>query len=574
MFGAALLAAAGCTGEIVSEQKASDPVPAGSEPASPAVWHPAPRNLARLTAEQYRNAVQDLFGDLPELALQPDTNPYLFTSIGATSTPFSELGIQQLEEASEAIAEAVFESPKRREKLLGCTATTPGDACVESFLERIGRRLFRRPLTTPEKERWLTIATDLAEGDPWRGAKLMVTGLLQSPNFVYRVELGAPTPSSSSRLSFNDWEMASRLSFALWNSIPDEQLLDAAAKGQLSTATGVSTEARRLVADPRAAAATQEFFSQYLDLRRLDTVKRDTTVYPEFSSSLISAMRVEVRLLVDDLVRRRNADVRGLFSTQRTFVNSELARHYGLSAPQATDLAFVPVELPANGPRAGVLTLGAFLTMNAHEVETSPTLRGKYIRERVLCESVPAPPDDASTVIEETSGQPKSLRERLEQHRKDPACKNCHEFMDPPGLLFEEFDALGRHRSADEGGLLDASGDLDGEHLDNAKQLALKLAKDERVSRCIVKQLFRHVQGRLELSSEEPALDELHRQFANQQFSFNELLVALVSHGSFRNAGLTRVRTVAEAQVGDAGAPTPGAEGGKPNGPEAPGDNP
>ncbi|MCA9625858.1 MAG: DUF1592 domain-containing protein, partial [Myxococcales bacterium] len=329
--------------------------------------------LPRLTAAQYRNTVLDLLGgDLPETPLEADTNPYLFFSIGATSTELSEVGVQLLEEAADRLASTVFANEARRLELVGCEPSGV-DACASDFIAAFGRRAFRRPLSAEEQTRWEAVAADLGEGDGWLGLQMVVSGMLQAPSFVYRVELGEPDEADPTRRRYTGFEMASRLSYLLWNTTPDDTLLDAAAAGDLDHAAGVDQQARRLLADPRASQAVQDFFAQYFDLGRLDGVTRDVASYPQFSEGLPEAMRTEVRLMVDDFVNRRQADVRGVFSTRRTFVNSELAALYGVEAEGATPIAFVPVELPEDGPRAGLLTLGAFLAMNAHETETSPT---------------------------------------------------------------------------------------------------------------------------------------------------------------------------------------------------------
>ncbi len=492
--------------------------------------------LPRLTNAQYRHAVEDLLGaELPTPPLEPDENPYLFYSIGAASTSLSELGVQRLEEAADALTEAVFAEPSRRLALVGCEPAAVDDACVQDFVRTFGRRAFRRPLTAPEVGRWVAVARDLSEGDPWLGLRTVVAGLLQSPHFVYRVELGEPDPDDASRSRYTSWEMASRLAFSLVGSIPDDALLDAAESGALNTAEGVEAEARRLLATPRARESIQEFFAQYFDLVRLERVTRNAQTYPGFSETTPASMRTEVKLLVDDLVNRRDTDIRSVFSTRRTFVNSELAALYGLDAPGASPIAFVPVELAEDSPRRGLLTLGAFLTMNAHETETSPTLRGKYVRERVLCQDVPPPPDDVDIdITPEPGAPPKTLRERLEQHRDDPACAGCHAFIDPPGMLFEHFDSVGAWRTDDNGYPIDATGDLDGAPLENARELAEALERDERVGQCIVTQLYRHTQSRLDDRGEEAALAELDALFAAKGYRFRELLVALVTHESFR----------------------------------------
>jgi hypothetical protein len=525
----ALIAPAGCTGTIGDRTEGG---PDGDGEAAFALQSPV---LPRLTEAQYRNALLDLFGEpLPETPVQPDTNPFLFTSIGATTDPLSELGVQQLEEAADEITRFVFDDPARRAALVGCEPLAPGDGCVRGFLASFGRRALRHTLTEEEVSKWVGVATSLSGGDAWTGLRVAVAGMLQSPAFVYRIEIGEPDPSDPSRLRYTGFEMASRLSFFLWNGPPDAELLDAADNAELGDAEGVEAQARRMLDDPRARHAIEGFFFQYLDLGRMDGMQKSPQLYPEFSPVLLEAMRTEAMLLVDDLVRRRDADVREVFSTRRTFVNTDLAALYGVDAPGASPVAFVPVELPEDGPRAGLLTLGAFLTLNAHEASTSPTLRGKYLRERVLCDSVPPPPPDVNTELEPNPVEPKTLREELEQHRNNPACASCHAFIDPPGFLFENFDAIGRVRSLDNGYPVDTSGDLDGEPLAGARDLAALLETDERVGRCIVKQLYRHAQGRLDDEAEEGALETIHDRFEASGFRFRELVVALVAHESYR----------------------------------------
>jgi hypothetical protein len=406
---------------------------------------------------------------------------------------------------------------------------------VQGFLEDFGRRAYRRPLTADELLRWQQISVQLASPDAWEGLRLAVSGMLQSPYFIYRVELGEPDPERPGRLRFTSHEMASRLSFLLWNTTPDDELLDAAAGDTLLTEDGLREHAERMLADPRASKAIQQFFAQYFDLGRLDGIARDPTVYPSFTSTLPASMRTEVQLLVDDFVFRRDADIRGIFGTRNTFVNEELAALYGVDAPGASPIAFVPVELPEDGPRAGMLTLGGFLMMNAHETEPSPTRRGKYLRERVLCQTVMPPPDDVDTNIPEEMGDAQTLRERLEQHAENTVCAGCHNFIDPPGFLFESFDSVGVFRTVDKDGYpIDATGALDGVELSSATELGPLLAEDPRVGQCVVKQLFRHAQGRLETEAERDIVTDLDDRFADDGYRFKRLLLTLVTHEGFR----------------------------------------
>jgi hypothetical protein len=500
--------------------------------------------LPRLTSEQYANSVRDLLGTgLPAVVLEPDTNPYLFTSIGATTTTLSEVGVQDYEQAAHILAGTVFGDPARRQALVGCAPLAPGDECVRAFLARFGRRALRRPLAADELERWVAVSAQEAGGDPWRGLRIAVAGILQSPYFIYRIELGEPDPDHAGRLRYSSWEMASRLSFLMWNTTPDDALLAAAERGELTTDAGVRAAAERLLDDPRARASVQSFFAQYLDLGRLRAVAPDTTLHPTWTPTMAGSMRREVELLVDDLVFGEGADARTLFSTRTTFVNAELAALYGIDAPGATADAFVRAELPADGPRAGLLTLGAFLAMNAHPADTAPTLRGKYLRERVLCELVPPPPQDFDIGIGGDEEEPRTMRERMEQHAGNPACAGCHTALDPPGFLFEAFDEAAVFRTADHAGNpVDTSGDLDGVPLADARELAAHLVGDPRVPACMVRQLFRHANGRLELEGEADALAALTEEFAAGGHQFRSLLVSLVASDSFRTLTAEEVK--------------------------------
>lgn len=496
-----------------------------------------PAVLPRLTQRQYRNSVADLLdGPLPEPPLEPDTNPYLFYSIGATSTSLSELGVQQYEQAAQALTQTVFDDPDRREALVGCAVTTTTDPCIEDYVRAFGRRAFRRPLTDDEVAQWTELVDDVDAPDVWEALRLMTGGMLQSPYFIYRVEQGEPDPDDETRLRFSDYEMASRLSYLLWDTTPDDALLDAADAQQLTTVEGIAAQVDRMLESPRAKASVLAFFSQYFDLGRLQGVTRNTETYPQFNALLPAQMRTEVELLVEDVVYRRDADFRSIYSTRDIYVTNHLAALYGVDAPGATPIAFVPVTLPQDGPRAGLLTLSAFLTMNAHETDTSPTLRGKYVRERVLCSVVQAAPDDVDLDIDpEPSDEPQTLRQRLEAHRDSPACASCHAFIDPPGFLFENFDSLGVYRTEDSQGLtLDASGELDGAVLANARELGPVLADDPRVGACVVQQLYRHANGRLNTGSESAALVDMAQRWGEAGYRYQDLLRQFVVHDSFR----------------------------------------
>lgn len=513
------------------------------QPQATAPFEPSAPTMPRLTTTQYRNAIADVLGQgLPQTALEPDTNPYLFHSIGAATTQLSEQGTQQYAESAAQISSAIFSDTKRRDALIGCAPKTVSDDCVSGFVRKLGRQLFRRPLAQADVDRWLSVVRDTAEGDVYRGLRLVVYGMLQSPRFLYRMDVGEPDPEKpASRRRYDSYEMASRLSFLLWNTVPDEELLAAAERGELLDSQSLETQARRMLGSSRAREAVQSFFDQYFELSALSHVERDPKLYPAYTKSLISAMRTEVQLLVDDFVFRRETDFRGIFSTRRTFVNKELAKLYQVDAPDASEVAFAAVNLPPQGERAGVLSFGAILTMNAHPTDTSPTRRGKYLRERVLCLVVPPAPPNVPALADNMGSMPKSLRERLEEHRKNPACYSCHALMDPPGFLFEHFDAIGQFRTNIDGAPLQTDAVIEGESMSDSRDLAARLAFDPRVGSCLVKQVFRHASARLDGQGDEAVLSALTERFAESGYQFRELLVELVKSEGFRTAASSEV---------------------------------
>lgn len=494
---------------------------------------PAAPAFPRLTRRQYFNSTRDLLGpNLPVPQLEPDQDPHFFTSVGAATATLSEHGAQQYEEAADLLARHVFTDDARRLALVGCTPAAADDPCAGEFLAAFARRAYRRPLTADERTRWLTIAAELANGDPWRGLRFAVAGILQSPHFLYRVERGEPDPADPTNHRLTAHELAARLSFLLWNTGPDDALLAAADRGELHTPDVLTTHAERLLNDPRARAAVLEFFGEVLDLRRLDDITRDPVLHPKYTPELPAAMRREVELVLEDLIFRRDADLRELHTTRRSFNNSALAALYGTSPAGADAITYIPVQLPEE--RAGLLSLAAFLTLTAHPAETSPTRRGKYLRERILCQSIPPPPPDVDASLDPPDDdKPTTLRERLEAHRSDPACSGCHSVIDPPGFLFEHFDPIGNYRSEDSGQPIDASGDLDGVPLAGVRDLADLLADDDRIAPCIVTMLHRHASARLSAPGEQPALTDLAEQFTRSGHRFRALLHAYIRSDAF-----------------------------------------
>ncbi len=503
---------------------------------------PAPAGLRRLTVSQYRSSLRDLLGGKVTLPndIEPDTLISGSAAVGATRIPLSPRATEQFASAATRVAAEALADADFRRRWLSC-APSPG--CLPTFVEKFGRRAWRRPLTRDEIARYTKVGQRMGRDLP-RAVELVVSTLLQSPRFLYRVEIGTPDPRDPTRRVLTDFELASRLSFFLWGGPPDDGLLDATAIGALSTDEGLRTEAERMLASPRARQTLEAFFVELLRLRRLDRLPQFRTTFKQASNTLGKAMRTETLKVIEEVAFDPERDFREIFDTRATYVNGELAKLYGLPAP-AADEAFVRIELPWDAQRAGVLGHASFLALNAHPTASSPTRRGKFIREVLLCQAVPPPPPNVSTKLPEDhdGDAPRTVRQKLDVHRTSPQCNGCHKAMDPMGLAFESFDGLGAYRTSENGLPIDTSGELDGVPFKNAAELGTLLRKSPKVGACLARNLFRFAMGHLEEEGEEPLMDELARSLETDGYRFGSLVLNVVKSRGFRYvAALDRAR--------------------------------
>jgi hypothetical protein len=479
--------------------------------------------------------VRDLVGVEVDVSGLPEVPAFNgLSAIGAATVSFSERDLEAFEGLADETAGAIFSDAGRRGALVQCDLEA--DGCLASFIARFGRRAFRRTLTEQQKARLVALAEDslaLVE-DPSTAGRFVLSAILQSPRFLYRSELGVSDRDHPGSRSLDGYELASRLSFLLWNSIPDEALLDAAEKGELASAEGLAKQARRLLAAPRAREALGAFYASYLGLDGLERLDKLSEAFPQMSPSLGAAMGEQTLRTMLAATLDEERDFRALFTTRRTFLNPELAALYGVPAPSAK--GYAPYEFAADSPRAGLLTHASVLALHAHPTASSPTLRGKFIRESLLCQAVPPPPPSVNTELPEASTTA-TARERLTQHREDPACAGCHAITDPPGLALENFDGIGVYREREHGSEIDPSGELDGVAFADAAGLGEVLAQHPNLVPCFARVLLRHARGVLEGKAERQAVDELVAQFAAAGYRVRELLVALVQSEAFRRVG-------------------------------------
>jgi hypothetical protein len=531
-----LLLCLACSGNI-GDSGGSGRDPRDPPPQEPLVFAPAAATLHRLTRAEYESTVRDLFpaGTPIPTDLEVDTPLHGFTTVGGSELTISPLAAEQYETAARQLASHVFADPARRDAFLGCTIGSPGDACVRTFLSRFARRAWRRSLEPAELDALVTLATDLGTRlrDGNRGLELALGAVLQSPHFLFRVELGEPDPDDPTRRRYTSLEMAARLSYFLWGTAPDDALLDAGERGELVTDAGLRRAVDRLTADPRAAQAMGRFFGEHMSLDRLAAVTKDPERYPQLSASMLASMRAELERLFSDHALG-DGDVRDLFTTDRAYVDAELASIYGVSAPSGEGLQ--PTTLPASSERGGLLGRAGFLALWSHATLTSPTTRGRFVRMNLLCEDVPPPPPGVDTTLPHSGGEPKTMRERLEIHRSNEVCAGCHDKMDPIGFAFERFGPLGEWRDTDEGLPIDTTTDLDGTPVANAAELGEVIATDPRVAACLSRRLYRYATGHLEERGEEIVVQALGEGFVDAEHRFRALVAALVTSDGFRYA--------------------------------------
>jgi hypothetical protein len=533
-----------CSGEVV-----------GAPPELPVELTdaPGPRRMALLTRAQYLNTLADLFPDTLTLPTAEDLPADIhidgFASVGATTSTASSTSVEQYEAAalgvaSRLIGRCVYHSDssqpvcdgwrQRRADFLGCEDGPPSEACVSDWIERFGRLAWRRPVNEAETEAMLALFKEVAQRftDPWRGMEFVLVAFLQSPYLLYRIEYGEVDPEGE-HWRYTAHEMASRLAFALWNRSPDEALLDAAESGELLDDTGLAAQIERMLEDPRALWGMRQFVDEYLFLERVAVIGKDAATYPQFTDELRISMQEELRKLFEATVFVEESSFLDLFDTRETYLDPHLAAFYGVTGPER---GWTKSTFPEGAQRDGWLSRPATLVANSHPVRTSPTLRGLFVRQNILCQSVGAPPPNVPNKLEEPhDGSPMTLRQQLEDlHATDSACAGCHQRMDPIGFAFENFDAIGRYRDLDTGLPVDAHTELDGTSVNGASELGAALKAHPDTASCMVKRLFRYTTGRIEVPSEHKSLESLGQRFAVDGYRVKTLLVELLLSDAFR----------------------------------------
>jgi hypothetical protein len=538
--------------DLVAARRSLGDVEAGSEPK---------QLVRRLTHSQYNNTIRDLLGDYsrPAQRFPPEDFVDGFKNqLGAQGMP--PLLVETYSTAAEKLAINAFRAGDVNGLIPCQPASAADEKCRDQFVREFGLRAFRRPLTDREFQRYAAAFTEQASGSGkfLEGARVIVEAMLQSPNFLFHLEAG---PDGSA----TGYDIASRLSYLLWNTMPDQALLDAAAKGELDTVEGREQAARRMLDSPLARQALDQFFDEWLRLDRVVNAIKQGRRYPEFSPELAAAMAEETHRLLQYLVWD-DRNFMEAFTADYGFLTTELSSLYKLPAPPGQ---FELTRFPGGARRAGLLGQGAFLASTAGPTDTSPTARGIFVREQLLCQHVPPPPPGVNTTLPEpTEEMARTRRQLMVEHVENPTCAACHRLMDPIGFGLENYDAIGRWRDREtiliprerdeEGGRrakpkeieleIEPQGEIAGlphSAFTEPKQLGRILAGSPVCQECVVRQIFRYAYGRREAAADESTIDELFASFRDSGFRFKNLLIALVRSPEFLRSWDNRDQTTA-----------------------------
>jgi hypothetical protein len=491
--------------------------------------------LRRLTRRQYDNTIRDLLQLEANAEARLDADERVGPFTGNSIIPVTERVVDQYMTAAEDLAAEAVTADLAG--LLPCDPATTGEqACARDFIETFGRRAFRRPLAADEVALYEGVyALGAEQGGFASGIELVLEGMLQSPQFLYMLEFGGTEQAGGGELlELDGYEIATRLSYFLWNSTPDSALLDAAEN--LADPEVLEAEARRLLEDPKARDAIATFHTEWVGLHNVGEVFKDAEMFPSFDDATRSAMAVEAARFAEHVFFEGDGRLETLLTAPYTLIDEPLFAIYGIEAPAGHDPS-EPVQLDAT-QRGGLLTQPGFLAVHAHHNQTSPVHRGVAIRRNFLCQNLPAPPPDVDNTPPAVDPN-STTRERFDQHKSDPTCAGCHVLIDDLGLAFEHYDPVGAWRTMDGIGEVDASGNLvgadeaDGEFY-GALELSRILAGSDVARECVAQQWFRFAFGRSTDDEDACAMNQMYTAFAESDFDIRELLVATIMSPSFR----------------------------------------
>jgi hypothetical protein len=503
--------------------------------------------MRRLTQDQYKQIVMDVFGPTVTLGgrFEPDMRDSGLLAVGAAQVSVTASGFEQYDLMARSISSQVVD-PEHRGLLIPCKPASdkaPDDACAKTFLGKVGRLLFRRPLTQHELDAQVAAANAATAktGDFYNGVGLALAGLMESPEFLFRQERVEPDPDHPGQYRLDAYSKATRLSFLLWNAAPDPELLASAESGDINTASGLKKQVDRLMASPRLETGVRAFFSDMLAFDGFSTLAKDTTLYPKFTSQVLRDAQEQTMRTIVDHVLTENVDYRDLYTTRKTYLTPLLASIYKVQVqfPDGVLNPWVAYEYPQGAQVAGILTQASFVGLHSHPGRSSATIRGKALRNIVLCQKVPDPPGNVNFNLVQDTNNPnfKTARQRLEAHRTAATCAGCHKIMDPVGLSMENFDTIGGFRSMENGAPIDASGELDNVKFSDVAGMGKAVHDNSSTSACIVNRVYEFGTGHAPNKSESEWISHtLAKDFVDSGYKYLALVKDIATSDVFYRA--------------------------------------
>ena len=544
------------------------PAPTAAASAAPALDNDtSARRLRLMTADQYRNTLSYVFG--PGISMPTSFAPVARTDgLLSVGTSFAGVTAAQLEIYQKTAATAAQQvvDERNRHFLVPCAPKSldaADDVCARAFLAGVGRLVYRRALEKDRLDVYVKEAGAAATRlkDFYAGLSVVLEGVLLSPRVLMVSERSEPDPTNSGQLRLDAHSLATRLSFFLWNAAPDDLLLKAAETGELHTQKGFARQLDRMLDSPRLQVGMRAFFDDMFHFEDFNNIAKDAAIYPVFTTTAVQDSREQtLRTVIDHLIVK-NRDYRDLFTSRETFISPSLAAVYKLPASPG----WTPYACPEGSPRMGLLTHISFLAGHSHPGRSSATLRGKALREVLLCQVVPRPPANVDfSAVENPKPGMRTARDRVNFHLENPVCAGCHKITDPMGLALENFDGAGQYRDSEKGAIIDASGSLDGKTFTDVRGLAQAMHDHPAVPSCLVKRVYAYGTGSPTAPADRQMLAALDKRFAENGYRLRDLLRTVVLSSAFSKVAdqnsTAPAKTASTSPFGTSGLVAAGAQ--------------
>lgn len=488
----------------------------------------------RLSPSQYKQTIADVFGESVEVKgrFEPEQRDKGLLAIGARTKNMTDGGFQSYDEIARVVAAEVTDEQHR--SLIGCTpraANKRDDKCARAFFSRVAPLLYRRPVEKAEVDEFVKAAGVGADklGDFYAGVRISLAGMLISPEFLLRFKKWEQDPANREKQRLNAYSKAASLSYFLWNTAPDQALLDAAASGALHDQAGLEAQVDRMLASPRIADGIRAFFADMLGFSEFEHVSKEAAFFPNYTATIKAQSQEQTLRTIVDHVLTRRGDYRDLFTTPNTFLTTDLAAIYGVPVVDTTDNGqpqrWIKHSYAEGDPRSGILSHASFTSLWSPSGRTSATVRGKALRELIMCQIVPPPPGNVEFTFVEDTTNPKyqTTRDRIMAHSSQPMCAGCHKLTDPQGLALENFDSAGQLRTHENGKLIDASGTFNNKKFDGPYGLAQVVRNDPAIPSCVAQRAFEFETG-YSPPRDDVQWKQIQDRFAASNYNFVELL--------------------------------------------------